>query len=177
MDERTGTFSEGEIREAYAALHQRVQGFADSGDWSGFADCFTEDATYVEHVYGTFHGRAEIRDWCVRTMSSFPGSAMVEFPLSWTVVDVPTSRLICEIGNRMPDPGDGSVHSATNLTIVTYAGDGLFSREEDVYNPMRFLTTTLRWAAIAERHGRLDEAGQAYVAAYGRRGRDDRSGQ
>ena len=40
-------------------------------DWSGFADLFTEDATYEEHALGTFEGReamglkviANIRSW------------------------------------------------------------------------------------------------------------------
>lgn len=162
-------FSAGEIEEAYAAFHERVRGFTETGDWSGYADLFTEDAVYVEHAYGTFRGRDEIRAWVTRTMTSFPGSEMTGFPLAWSVVDVPTARLICEVRNPMPDPGDGSHHEESNLTIMTYAGDGLFSAEEDVYNPMRFLAMSLRWAAIAERHGRLSEQGRAYVEAYGRR--------
>ena len=63
---------------------------------------------------------------------------MTSFPIAWHVVDAPTSRVICDVRNLMPDPGDGSAHEASNLTILTYAGDGLWSREEDVYNPMRF---------------------------------------
>ncbi|MDN4172037.1 nuclear transport factor 2 family protein [Nocardioides sp. SOB77] len=165
--DRTGSFGAEEITEAYAAFHERVAGFTASGDWHGYADLFTEDATYVEHAYGTFRGREEIRAWSVRTMTSFPGRLMTGFPIAWQTVDVERSRLICEVGNPMPDPGDGSVHSESNLTIMTYAGDGLFSREEDVYNPLRFLRTTLRWAAVAEAHGRLDDEGRAYVAAYG----------
>jgi hypothetical protein len=35
------------------------------------------------------------------------------------VVDAPTSRLICELRNVMPDPGDGSIHEESNLTIMT----------------------------------------------------------
>jgi len=66
----------------------------------------------------------------------------------------------------MPDPGDGSVHEQSNLTIMTYAGDGLFSREEDVYNPLRFMRMTLRWAKAAEAHGNLGDEGRAYVATY-----------
>jgi len=162
-----GPFPAGEIEEAYAALHRQVQGFADSGDWHGFADLFTEDATYVEHAYGTFHGREEIRAWSTETMTTFPGGVMTGFPLAWSVVDESAARLVCEVRNLMPDPGDGSVHEQSNLTIMTYAGDGLFSREEDVYNPLRFLRMTLRWAAVAEQHGRLSDEGRAYVAKYG----------
>ncbi|MDO9354387.1 MAG: nuclear transport factor 2 family protein, partial [Solirubrobacteraceae bacterium] len=121
-----------EITEAYAAMHARVQQHATSGTWDDFALNFTEDAEYVEHAFGTFVGRDAIREWSVATMTSFPGSVMTGFPLAWQTVDESTSRLICEVRNLMPDPGDGSVHEQSNLTIMTYAGDGLFSREEDV---------------------------------------------
>ena len=161
------SFSAAEITDAYAALHTRVQEYASSGDWTDFALNFTEDATYVEHAFGTFRGRDAIREWSVATMTSFPGSVMTDFPLAWQVVDAETSRLICEVRNLMPDPGDGSHHEESNLTIMTYAGDGLFSREEDVYNPMRFLRMSVRWARIAEAHGRLSDEGRAYVARYG----------
>jgi SnoaL-like protein len=165
--DRTGTFSAEEISEAYAAMHVRVQEYADSGRWESFADHFTEDAEYVEHAFGTFRGRDQIREWSVRTMTSYPGSVMTGFPLAWQVVDAPTSRLICEVRNLMPDPGDGSHHEESNLTIMTYAGGGLFCREEDVYNPLRFLRMGLRWAAIAEEHGRLTDEGRAYVEKFG----------
>ena len=110
-----GRFSAEEITEAYAELHRRVQGYVDAGDWTGFAESFTEDAVYVEHAYGTFRGREEIRAWSTRTMTTFPGGVMTGFPLAWQVVDVPTSRLICEVRNLMPDPGDGSVPSTSSL--------------------------------------------------------------
>ena len=54
-----------------------------------------------------------------------------------------------------------------NIDTTAYAGDGLWSREEDVYNPLRFLRMTLRWAAVAEAHGTLSDEGRAYVAQYG----------
>jgi hypothetical protein len=162
-----GLFSAEEITEAYAELHRRVQGYVEAGDWTGFADSFTEDAEYVEHAYGTFRGRDEIRAWSTRTMTTFPGGVMTGFPLAWQVVDVPTSRLICEVRNLMPDPGDGTQLEEPNLTIVTYAGDGLFSREEDVYNPLRFARMTVKWARIAEAHGNLDDEGRAYLDTYG----------
>lgn len=160
-------FSAAEIAEAYAAMHARVQQHAATGDWHDFCLNFTHDATYVEHAFGTFHGREQIREWSVRTMTSFPGSVMTGFPLAWQVVDEPSSRLICEVRNLMPDPGDGTVLEQSNLTIMTYAGDGLFACEEDVYNPLRFLQMSARWARIAETHGNLDDDGRAYLARHG----------
>lgn len=161
------SFSVAEITEAYAAMHARVQQHSSSGDWTDFALNFTEDATYVEHAFGTFRGRDAIREWSMATMTSFPGSVMTGFPVAWQVVDADSARVVCELRNLMPDPGDGSHHEESNLTIMTYAGDGLFSREEDVYNPLRFMKMSLRWARIADAHGRLSDEGKAYVAQYG----------
>jgi hypothetical protein len=165
--DRIGRFTAGEITEAYAAMHAQVQDYATSGEWGAFADHFTDDAEYVEHAFGTFRGREQIREWSVRTMTSYPGTEMTGFPLAWQVVDEPTSRLICEVRNLMPDPGDGSHHEEANLTIMTYAGDGLFSREEDIYNPLRFLKMAVRWGRVAEQHGRLSDQGRAYLEQFG----------
>jgi hypothetical protein len=166
-DPSAGPYSAAEIEQAYAAFHGQVEGYASSGNWDGFADLFTEDAVYKEHAFGEFHGRDAIRTWSVKTMTSFPGSVMTGFPLAWSVVDPASSRLICEVRNLMPDPGDGSVHEESNLTIMTYAGDGRFSREEDIYNPMNFARMTVRWARIALAHGNLDEDAIAYLEQWG----------
>ena len=155
-----------EIEQAFRDYQAAVQRIADTGDWPDFADLFTEDATYEEHAFGSFTGREAIRSWVVRTMTSFPGNTMTSFPIAWHVVDEATSRVICEVRNLMPDPGDGSQHEASNLTILTYAGDGLWSREEDVYNPMRFARMSAGWAEVARRHGRLSEEGQAFLAQF-----------
>ena len=50
---------------------------------------------------------------------------------------------IRELDNPMRDPGDGTIISATNISIVTYAGDGKWCRQEDIYNPLRFVAATV----------------------------------
>jgi hypothetical protein len=156
------------IEDGFADYQATVAAITETGDWGRFADLFTQDATYEEHALGTFTGREAIRAWAISTMTSFPGDTMTSFPIAWHVVDAPTERVICEVRNLMPDPGDGSAHEASNLTILTYAGDGLWSREEDVYNPTRFATMTVTWARVAHQHGRLSEAGQAFLSRFGR---------
>lgn len=160
-------FSAAEITEAYAAFHAKVAGFVETGDWTGYAELFTPDAEYVEHAMGTFRGRDEIRAWAVRTMTSYPGRVMTGFPLSWQVVDASSARLVCEVRNPMPDPGDGTMLEEPNITIMTYAGDGLFSREEDVYNPLRFHAMAQRWARIAAEHGNADDDVLAWLERFG----------
>lgn len=156
-----------EIEEAFEAYQQAVAGIVASGEWSRFADLFTEDATYEEHAFGSFAGREAIREWVLATMTSFPGNTMTSFPMAWHVLDAPTRRVICEVRNLMPDPGDGSVHEASNLTILTYGGDGLWSCEEDVYNPMRFARMATGWARAAAEHGRLTPEGRQFLDAMG----------
>jgi hypothetical protein len=45
----------------------------------------------------------------------------------------------------MPDPGDGREYSTTNWSMIDYAGEGLFSTEEDIYNPAHFGTLLTDW--------------------------------
>jgi hypothetical protein len=165
LDVTTAPLSE--IEEAFTAYQETVAGIATTGEWERFADLFTQDATYVEHAFGTFSGREAIREWAVATMTAFPGNTMTSFPIAWHVLDAPTQRVICEVRNLMPDPGDGSVHEASNLTILTYAGDGLWSGEEDVYNPMKFAEMAAGWARVAAAHGRLSEQGQRFLDRMG----------
>ena len=78
-----------------------------------------------------------------------------------------TGRVICELDNPMRDPGDGTVVSATNISIVTYAGDGRWCRQEDVYNPLRFIATTVKWCRKAEALGTLPDEAAAWLRQYG----------
>ncbi|AVL99667.1 polyketide cyclase [Gordonia iterans] len=161
-------FSSAELDEAFAGFQRTVAEVAVSRDWDRWADQFTPDASYLEHAYGVFEGREQIRAWVTRTMAAFPGSHMTGYPALWHVCDEATGRVICEVDNPMRDPGDGSVHTATNITILTYAGDGLWSREEDVYNPMEFGAMAYAWCERATACGTLDEPAQRWMSTYGR---------
>lgn len=140
-----GTFTRRELEEAFAAYQQAAATAGATGDWSAWADQFTEDATYVEHHYGRFEGREAIRAWITATMGSFPGDRMHVFPVDWHVVDEARGWIVCQLQNRMDDPGDGSVHQEANITILHYAGDRLWSYEEDVYNPANFAKMLGAW--------------------------------
>jgi hypothetical protein len=119
-----------------------------TGDWSAWADQFTEDAQYIEHVYGEFNGREAIREWIVETMGTFPGNEMPLFPVEWHIVDEERGWIVAKIWNRMQDPGDGSVHQAYNFSLLKYAGDGKWSYEEDIYNPASFAEMIKGYMAV-----------------------------
>ncbi|MCF8588432.1 nuclear transport factor 2 family protein [Gordonia liuliyuniae] len=169
----TETFSAEELDAAFTQFQKTVADVADHRDWDVWADQFTEDADYVEHAYGTMHGREEIRVWINKTMNEFPGSHMTGYPSLWHVTDPSTGRVICEVDNPMRDPGDGSQFTATNITILTYAGDGLWSCEEDVYNPMKFGLMARKWCDRAAELGTLDAPARQWLettgAMFGRR--------
>jgi hypothetical protein len=57
----------------------------------------------------------------------------------------------------MADPGDGSVHQAYNFTLLKYAGDGLWSYEEDIYNPSHFMEMIAGWQKVKAELGAAAE--------------------
>lgn len=140
-----GQFTRDEIERAFERYQKVAATAGTSGDWNPWAELFTEDAVYVEHHYGEFSGREAIRAWITETMTTPPGDQMPYFPVEWHVIDEERDRVICWVWNRMEDPGDGSIHQEGNITILDYAGDGLWSREEDIYNPARFGTMVAEW--------------------------------
>ncbi|HEX9682458.1 MAG TPA: hypothetical protein VGA13_05215 [Acidimicrobiales bacterium] len=131
-------WSRDEIDREFAAYQDRAADAGRTGDWRAWADQFTEDCTYVEHHYGTMHGRQAVYEWITGVMGDGLFREMTEFPIDWYVIDEDRGWVICWVLNRFADPGDGSVHEAGNVTILHYAGDGMWSYEEDVYNPASF---------------------------------------
>jgi hypothetical protein len=162
-----GSFSGSELAAAFEKFEKTVARAAESQDWDAWVEHYTPDVLYIEHAAGTMHGRDEVREWIKRTMSTYPGSHMVAFPSLWSVIDEPTGRIIMELDNPMRDPGDGSVITATNISIITYAGDGLWRQQEDVYNPLRFVQAALKWCRKAQELGTLDEDAARFLEQYG----------
>ena len=163
----TPRFSRAELTEAFATFEATVADAARTRDWDAWVSHYTPDVDYIEHAMGTMKGRDQVRDWIYRTMTAFPGSHMTAFPSLWSVIDEATGRVIIELDNPMRDPGDGTIISATNISIITYAGDGLWSRQEDIYNPLRFLSASMKWCKKAEKLGTLDDAAAAWMAKNG----------
>ncbi|OBH74327.1 polyketide cyclase [Mycobacterium mantenii] len=153
----TPKFSRSELAAAFERFEATVDAAARSQDWDAWVQHYTPDVLYIEHAAGTMHGRDEVRAWISRTMSTFPGSHMVAFPSLWSVIDEAGGRIIMELDNPMRDPGDGCVITATNISIITYAGEGLWCRQEDIYNPLRFLRAGMKWCRKAQALGTLDD--------------------
>ena len=138
-----GKWSRQELEQAFEAYQAAALRAGTSGDWRPWADLFTEDATYIEHLYGTMGGREAIYKWIQGTMGKFRD--MRYFPIEWYVIDEERGWVVCQVWNRMIDPGDGSLHQAYNFTLLKYAGDQRWSYEEDIYNPAHFKDMVVGW--------------------------------
>ena len=160
-------FTRDELAAAFARFEQTVDEAAQAKNWDTWVQHYTPDVDYIEHAAGAMKGRDEVRTWIHKTMTTFPGSHMTAFPSLWSVMDEPTGRIICELDNPMVDPGDGTIISATNISIITYAGDGQWCRQEDIYNPLRFLQAGIKWCQKAEALGTLDDDAARWMQTYG----------
>ncbi len=140
-----GRWTRAEIEAAFDKYQAAALKGAQTKDWSDWANCFTEDATYFEHHYGRFWGRQRILDWITGVMTQEPVTHMTAFPVQWYSIDVEKGWIFCEVMNRMEDLGDGKIYQEPNITILHYAGNGLFSYEEDAYNPHNMGVTIGAW--------------------------------
>ncbi len=139
-----GGFTREELERAFERYCEvREQAIA-SGDWSVWAKLFTEDARYVEHAYGEFHGRKAIADWIVGVMEPFP---MMTFPNDWVVMDPERGFVVFQCQNRLPHPTDpnGPPFEFATWSKLDYAGSQQWSCEEDVYNPKRAAEVIQAW--------------------------------
>ncbi len=140
-----------EILEAFARYNAARDEASRTGDWSIWAAVFTEDARYVEHAYGEFHGRAAIEEWITSVMAPFPH---MTFPQDWWALDEESGAVVFQCQNRLAHPTDpdGEPFQFPSWTRLVYGGGGLWREEEDVYNPLRDAPAVLKaWRAAGGR--------------------------
>lgn len=132
-----------EVEREFQAYRERGARAVATGDWNEWAEQFTVDARYREHHYGTFEGREAIREWITSTMVAFP---TMTFPVDHHLID--GNRVIAQIPNVLPDPAGGDTDFRFDVHVILhYAGDGLWSYEEDVYNPNEAQQVIGAWLA------------------------------
>jgi hypothetical protein len=134
-----------EIEGTFTAFRAALAHAMRTGDWQPWSRFFAEDAVYVEHAMGTFHGRQEILDWVVRTMTSPLVRDIESFPVGWHIVCERRGWIVAQFVSRMRDPGDGSHHETYCFTLLHYAGNGQWSYEEDIYNPATMQSMLQNW--------------------------------
>jgi hypothetical protein len=131
-----GKYSREELEAALRSYRRARDEASRTGDWSIWAQVFTEDAHYIEHAYGELRGRAAITDWITKVMAPFP---QMTFPQDWSVIDEENGAVVFQCQNRLEHPSDpdGEPFSFPSWTRLVYGGNGLWASEEDVYNPAR----------------------------------------
>jgi hypothetical protein len=122
MDEPT----RGEVEAAFQ--HFWTVGNVDE-NWDAWPALFTEDVRYFEHVYGEMHGRAAVARWISELMAS---NRDVHAVIDWYMIR--GRRVVVNMRNRYynPDPA-GAPFDFPGISILEYAGDGLFGYEEDYW--------------------------------------------
>jgi hypothetical protein len=145
-------FTRDEIQAAFDQYRSAADEAGRTGDWRPWVERFTPDCTYIEHLYGTFTGRDAVLAWITPTMTAWPFTHMQLFPWTWYTIDAEQGFVIGQVENNFVDPGDGATYGASNWTRLIYAGDGLFSQEEDVYNPAEFSPAVTEWVAAWKAH-------------------------
>ena len=100
-------------------------------DWNAWCDLFTEDASYIEHMYGNMHGREAIRAWIVPIMVKY-GEIYTAY--EWHIVDPDSGRIVVYLQNRRDHPSGKGTIDFPGVTILEYAGGGKFRLEEDFYS-------------------------------------------
>ena len=134
-------FSRDEIEQAFRAYWQAG---AVGENWDAWADLFTEDADYVEHVLGNLKGREAIRAWIKPIMAQY-GELYSKY--EWHTVDPDAGRVIVYMQNRRDHPGGSGVIDFPGITILDYAGNRKWKREEDFW---AFSTATSATQAYAD---------------------------
>jgi ketosteroid isomerase-like protein len=98
-------------------------------DWAAWADLFTDDALYIEHVLGTMQGRKQIKPWITQIMAAYPELYTV---YEWHMID--GDRVVFYMQNRRDNPEPGAPPlDFPGMSILHYAGDGKWDLEEDYW--------------------------------------------
>lgn len=140
-------FSRAEVEAQFAHLYHLG---CVAEDWTGWADLFTDDCTYVEHFWGTMRGRDEVRTWIDPVMAGVPEIYTV---LEWYAID--DEKVVWALQNRRdnPDPDGPPYFDFAGLSVAFYAGDGRWAGEEDYWDVRGARSTAEDYAAACRKMG------------------------
>lgn len=127
-----------ETYERFVARRDEID--AGNATWSSLADFFTEDAVYIDPAWGRVEGREAIREFFEKSMAGLTGYGW-STPENWTMAEGP--RLVSQWDQILGHAADGSPYLVPGLSILYYAGDGLFCYSHDMLN-MTHIGQTMR---------------------------------
>ncbi len=118
--------------EAAVAVYLEVRERMDRGEggWTDMAALFTADATYIDPAWGRVDGIEAITEFLRDSMAGLDDWL---FPVEWVAID--GDHVVIKWIQRLPGArADGSTYDSSGVSLLTYAGDGKFSRSEDHLN-------------------------------------------
>jgi hypothetical protein len=118
-------------------------------DWDAWADLFTEDAAYREHVLGPKAGREAIRAWIKPIMAQF-GEIYTAY--EWHLIDEAAGRVVVDKQNRRDHPSGTGTIDFPGITILEYAGEGRWRVEEDFWSVTEAEAAGKAYAAACAQH-------------------------
>lgn len=123
----------------FVAMRDEVD--AGTRSWSDLALAFfTEDAVYIDPAWGRIEGREAIRDFMEKSMAGLTGNGWAT-PENWIMVDGP--RVVSQWDQVMGENAEGRPWVVPGLSILYYAGNGLFCYSHDMLN-MTHVGQTMR---------------------------------
>ena len=118
--------------DAAVARYLEVRERMDRGEgaWTDMAALFTDDATYIDPAWGRVDGIEAITEFLRDSMA---GLEDWTFPIEWVAVD--GDHVVVKWRQVLPGQrADGSAYENSGVSLLTYAGNGRFSRSEDHLN-------------------------------------------
>ena len=120
-------------------------------DWDPFCDLYTEHAIMVTPGGLRVGGREAMKRWYREAFATEPLKYLFYYPVEWYMIDEDRGWVSCQFWCRMADPGDGSVHEFKCFSLLKYAGDGLWSFEEDIWDPADMDAALASWVEAKAR--------------------------
>jgi len=118
-----------ETYERFVAMREEID--VGKQRWSSLADFFTEDAAYIDPAWGRIEGREAIREFFLASMAGLTGHGW-STPENWTMAQ--GHRLVRQWDQLLGEKDDGTPWRVPGLSILYYAGDGLFCYSHDMLN-------------------------------------------
>jgi ketosteroid isomerase-like protein len=115
--------------DRFVALRDRID--LGGATWSELADFFTEDAAYIDPAWGRIEGREAIREFFEKSMAGLTGHGW-STPENWTMAE--GHRVVSQWDQILGEKPGGGEWRVPGLSILYYAGDGLFCYSHDMLN-------------------------------------------
>jgi len=138
-----------ETYERFVALRDEID--VGNATWSSLADFFTEDAAYIDPAWGRVETREGIRAFFEKSMAGLTGNGWSS-PENWTMAV--GHRLVSQWDQILGHREDGTPWVVPGLSILYYAGDGLFCYSHDMLNMTHVGQTmkAMEWTPPPECH-------------------------